>query len=105
MLEQNRSERETQGPGGLGNPFGGSAQPATATVSHGPYVEQLPVGGMSVGEVRRRFGDRMDIDPASTAVLNGNVADEDAIVEEGQILVFARRAGEKGVCVCGRHSH
>ena len=66
------------------------------TVSSGPYAEPLPVGGMTVGEVRRRFRDRLDLDPASQAVLDGHDVGDDVIVRPGQALMFTRRAGEKG---------
>jgi hypothetical protein len=78
-----------QGPGG-----------PPVTVSSGPYAEQLPVGNMTVGEIRRRFRDRFDLDPASQAVLNGNDVADDVIVSPGQALMFTRRAGEKGTTSC-----
>lgn len=66
------------------------------TVSSGPYVEQLPVGNLSVGEIRRRFRDRFDLDPHSQAVLDGHDVGDDVVVRPGQALLFTRRAGEKG---------
>ena len=66
------------------------------TVSSGPYLEELPVGNSTVGEIRRRFADRFDIDPHAQAVLDGNVAGDDTVVRAGQALMFTRRAGEKG---------
>ncbi len=74
-----------------------AAAPATAMVSHGPYAEALPVGGMTVLEIRRRFGDRLDIDPESIPIIDGEQATEDTVVGEGQSLIFTRRAGEKGL--------
>ena len=66
------------------------------TVSSGPYLEQLPVGNTPVGEIRRRFADRFDIDPNAQAVLDGQPAGDEAVVHAGQALMFTRRAGEKG---------
>lgn len=66
------------------------------TVSSGPYAEQLPVGNMAVGEIRRRFRDRFDLDPASQAVLDGHDVGDEVVVRPGQALMFTRRAGEKG---------
>jgi len=66
------------------------------TVSSGPYLEQLPVGNMTTGEIRRRFADRFDIDPQAQAVLDGQVVGDETIVHAGQALMFTRRAGEKG---------
>ncbi len=88
-------------------PGGGSAlfdQPSDCqipvTVSSGPYAEQLPVGNMSIGEIRRRFRDRFDIDPSSQAVLDGHDVGDDTVVRPGQALMFTRRAGEKGYPLC-----
>ena len=67
-----------------------------ATVANGPYAEQLPVAGMTVGEIRRRFRDRFDIDPRSQAVINGNDVGDDVILRPDQTLMFMHRAGEKG---------
>jgi len=66
------------------------------TVSSGPYVEELPVGNLSVGEIRRRFRDRFDLDPRSQAVLDGHDVGDEAVVQPGQALMSTRRAGEKG---------
>ena len=68
----------------------------TVMVSHGPYMERLPVGNMTVSEIRMRFSDRLDIDPQSQAVLDGQEVAEDTRVTIGQALAFVRKAGEKG---------
>ena len=65
-------------------------------VSHGPYMERLPVGNMTVGEIRLRFSDRLDIDPQSQAVVDGREVDDSTRVTIGQVLAFVRKAGEKG---------
>jgi len=67
-----------------------------ATVTHGPYAESLPVAGMTVAEVRRRFQDRLDINPQATPFLDGTAADEETVIQAGQLLMFVRRSGEKG---------
>jgi hypothetical protein len=66
------------------------------TVSSGPYLEELPVAGMKVSEVRRKFGDRFDINKDSVAVIDGKNADESHILKTGEGLMFIRHAGEKG---------
>src|SRR5262249_5657046 len=99
MLERMRSTREAlgPGPGGLGTLFAGDdGNAGMVTVAHGPYSEQLPVGDMSAGEIRARYRDRFDIDPESLAVLDGTEVHNDTRVRAGQILMFVRRAGEKG---------
>ena len=93
-LRVRRGQRDGGG-GGLGDiftePSGGAV-----TVVHGPYAEQLPAGGSTVGDIRRRYRDRFDIDPESLAVLDGDVVDDDTVVRAGQLLRFSRKAGEKG---------
>lgn len=96
MLETPRQKRESSGPGGMGTIFDGNDSAGLVTVNHGPYCEQLPVSGMSVGEIRKRFRSRFDIDPHSQAVLDGHAATDDTTVRQGQVLIFTRKAGEKG---------
>jgi len=89
------------GPAGLGSIFADDPAPGQlVTVASGPYMEQLPVGNTTVGEIRRRFRDRFDIDPRSQAVLDGHDVGDETVVRHGQTLMFARRAGEKGQQVC-----
>jgi hypothetical protein len=85
---------EPGGPGIWDDP--GAHASGTATVAHGPYAETLPVAGMTVEAVRRRFSDRLDIDPRSQAFVDGHAVPEDHRLGAGQVLMFARRAGEKG---------
>src|ERR1041385_6056272 len=101
MNEKSKSHRESIGaPGGLGNVFTDTLETAPiVTVASGPYAEQLPVGNMTVGEIRQRFRDRFDIDPRAHAVVNGNDVDDQTVVRGGETLYFATRAGEKGVGV------
>jgi len=95
-MEQTRV-RERIGSGG---PASGADDAAAdsimVTVSHWPYCERLPVGDMAVGEIRRRYADRFDIDPESVATVDGNEVVAETIVTAGQTLMFVRRAGEKG---------
>lgn len=65
-------------------------------VSSGPYSEELPVAGTTVGEVRRRFSDRLDIDDQAVSIVNGKTADENHLLSAGESLMFVRHAGEKG---------
>ena len=99
MQEKQRPRpAESGGPSGLGDPFApdNGNQNENATVSHGVFAEQLPVAGMTVGEIRARYRDRFDIDPGSISVIDGNAVDETTAVRPGQILSFLRRSGEKG---------
>ncbi len=99
MNELLRPTRENhRGTGGTGSIFADDEEdsPQRVTVSSGPYAEHLPVGNMSVGEIRRRFRDRLDIDPRSVAVVDGHDVSDDTVVIAGQVLTFMHRAGEKG---------
>ena len=97
QTKRRRSEAERIGPSRPGDPFAERIETdRTVTVSHGPYLERLPVANMSIAEIRARFGDRLDIDPQSQAVIDGQEADENAIVGVGQHIAFVRKAGEKG---------
>jgi hypothetical protein len=95
MLEKTRRRREQLGPGA--DPFAvDDSSGLSATVSHGPYAEQLPVADMTVSEIRSRYRDRFDIDPLSQALLDGDEVGDDTTVRAGQHLLFVHRAGEKG---------
>ena len=97
MNEQTPSFPErTAAGGGLGGLFDDNGDSDLVTVASGPYAEQLPVANMTVGAVRARFRDRFDIDPRSQAVLGGHEVGDDIRVQPGQVLMFVRRAGEKG---------
>lgn len=71
----------------------------TITITSGPYLEQVPLAGgpTTVGDLRRRFGNRLDIDPAAIAVVGGRTADANTRVGPGDTVMFIHRAGEKGV--------
>jgi hypothetical protein len=98
MREKTRKRKESPGPSPRGLDLFGSTGTGggLATVAHGPYAEQLPVGEMTVGEIRARYGDRFDIDPESQAILDGIEVGDDVRIRSQQVLIFARRAGEKG---------
>ena len=95
MNERIRPDLERHAPGAP-SLFNQEPDSSPVSVSSGPYAEQLPVGNMTVGEIRRRFRDRFDLDPNSQAVLNGNDVGDNVVVRPGQALMFTRRAGEKG---------
>ena len=97
MLERRRSQRESPQPGSGKLDLTGAADGGLVTVSHGVHTEALPVGNMTVGEIRGRFADRFDIDPESTALLDGNEVTDETIVLDNQMLMFVRKAGVKGL--------
>jgi hypothetical protein len=97
---QQERHRQRIGPVGAGSGSGLFDDPGagsgTATVTHGPFAEVLPVAEMTISQVRNRFQDRLDIHPEALAMLDGNPADEDTRVQAGQTLMFVRPSGEKG---------
>ena len=99
MLETVRPRHQEildPGPGGQDDLFGSCATGGLVTVNHGLHTEPLPVGNMSVAEIRARYADRFDIDPQSRAQIDGHIVDDSTVVRPGQILMFVRHAGEKG---------
>lgn len=99
MLEITRpSHQETldPGPGGQ-DAFDTVVTGGLVTVNHGLHTEPLPVGNMTVAEIRGRYADRFDIDPQSRAQIDGHIVDDSTVVHAGQILMFVRHAGEKGL--------
>jgi hypothetical protein len=65
-------------------------------VIHGVFAHSLPLVGMTIGQARSELQERMHIDPDAVPVLDGQEADEDTVLGEGQVLNFVKRAGEKG---------
>ena len=99
MLEKTRSrvKRADGGPAGLGDVFEpGNEDFGIVQVSHGPFAEGLPAGGMTVAQIRSRYQDRFDIDPDSEAILDGALVGDDTRVRAGQVLTFSHRLGTKG---------
>lgn len=97
MFERRRPQRQSQPLGGGNADFLSVGDGGLVTVSHGVHTEALPVANMTVGAIRTQFADRFDIDPDSTAVLDGNDATDETIVQGNQLLMFVRKAGVKGV--------
>jgi hypothetical protein len=90
-------ERFGNDPSDWSNPFAGDLQAGSVRVSTAAmHDEYLPVAGETVRAIRTRYADRLGIDPNGLAILNGQPADEEAVVEAGAVLFFQRAAGEKG---------
>lgn len=79
--------QETNGNGKAG---------ANVDVIHGVYAHSLPLGGLSVKQARSELSNKMNIDPTSVAVVDGNEVPEDHTLNEGEVLTFVKPAGEKG---------
>jgi len=101
MSEKIKKAEKQTAPAGGGSVFDGVKglelpENKEVNISSGPYAEALPVAGTSVGEVRRKFKDRFDIDDQAVAIVNGKQADENVVLKAGESLIFVRHAGEKG---------
>ena len=69
------------------------------TVHHGIHAAQHFLAGMTVGQARRVLGARMNIDPESVPVLNGEpIADEEerVITADDRLLSFVKRSSVRG---------
>lgn len=96
---QEKQKKPIEGPSLPTDGFGfddGSDNPLAVNVGCGPYNENLPVAGKTVGEVRKKFKVRFEIADESVPVVNGKDADEDTKLDAGQKLQFIHKAGEKG---------
>jgi hypothetical protein len=74
----------------------GSAAAGSVSVACGVYAHRFPLAGLTVRDARALLEDRMNIDPDATAIVDGDDADEDCVLAEGQTLTFMKDAGEKG---------
>jgi hypothetical protein len=99
MIERIRSqsresvERHGSGPAPAGaDPLANLAY----VISPGGRRESLPVAGMTVGEIRRRLADRLNIDPSAQAMIGARDVAADVVLQAGENLFFRRAAGEKG---------
>ena len=97
--ERLRDETFGTGPDSFSDEFGGNTAVAEGGVEvvHGVYAHSFPLGGMTVGQARSELADRMNLDPDSIAVVDGNEVGDDTVLGEGQVLNFVKHAGEKGV--------
>jgi len=94
--ERPRAPGELGPPEGLGNPFAMGQDGGSVTIDYGVYREQLPLGGRTVGEIRRIAGPRYDIDPRAPAMVEAQFVDDATVVRTGQTVQFLRHSGEKG---------
>jgi|TARA_Y100000310_G_scaffold343117_1_gene449282 hypothetical protein len=86
-------EASSGGPSGL-PPINKNA--GTATVIHGIMSEELPVDGMTIEQVRSRFGDRLSLHPDRQATINGKPVANDYKISSGETLLFTHLVGSKG---------
>jgi hypothetical protein len=70
--------------------------PATVQVIWGPIAEHMAIGGMTVGEARALLQRAYNIPPQAAALVNGHRVPATRRLTAGEVLEFARQAGEKG---------
>ena len=51
---------------------------------------------LSVGEVRDRFADALNIPYGATATVNGIAVEDGQVIVDGEEILFAKPLGEKG---------
>ena len=66
--------------------------PGTVHVGTGVHSVSMALAGMTVGEVRRRLTDHLDIDPDAVAVVDRAEVDDSTRLQPGQRLTFVRDA-------------
>lgn len=66
------------------------------TIINGVNTLQANLTGKTVGDVRAMLAQVLNIDPAAVASINGERADADRTLGEGDELEFVKSAGEKG---------
>jgi hypothetical protein len=96
MTEILQPRREQHGRGGTPFDVDDVLANMANVISPSGQRESLPVAGLTVGEIRRRLADRLNIDPTAQAMVGSHDVGDDVVVQPGEYLLFRRMAGEKG---------
>lgn len=100
-MRRKKRERETheQGPTTAPSEVAPEARAAGGSVQviWGAMAETLDLGEFTVGEAFRMLRAPFNIAPAVNALVNGTAVDGEHRLTRGDVLEFARPAGEKGV--------
>ena len=94
MKEKKRTVKENNGGGDDGLSLGVGLDLPESKIVHvasGPYAEDLPVAGMTVGAIRMKFKDRFDINLAAQATVNGTTVGDDIVMKANESLMFISR--------------
>jgi len=77
---------------------GGAAAPGAGSVltMYGPFVHNLPIAGLTVGEAYEQLREMMQMPEQVIAVIDGRPANIHERVASGSTLEFVKRSGEKG---------
>lgn len=69
----------------------------TNTLISGPgRLTGLSLTGLTVGQVRERFADSLNIPDAATVTVNGISVSEEQVIVDGEEVLFAKPLGQKG---------
>jgi hypothetical protein len=66
-------------------------------VIHGVYPLEVRVTGRTIASVRDALARPLNIGPQAVALVNGQAVDHPTCCQGGEVLEFARHAGEKGM--------
>jgi hypothetical protein len=98
-IPRRTSQSQTEPESGSGaQDNGAESGGGRVQVIWGPLLDELDVGGMSVGEVATLLRDPYHLAPGAVATVNGVEADSNTPLTHGDTLEFIRAAGEKGSC-------
>ena len=69
----------------------------TNTLISGPNrLTNQPLNGMTVGEVRDRYAESLNIPDGATASINSIPVEDEQVLVNGEELLFAKPLGTKG---------
>ena len=68
----------------------------SVSIKHGVNSLTLDLAGQTVGAIRDRVEDVLNLGANEEARVNGLPATDETVVQEGQTLEFVKVAGEKG---------
>lgn len=101
LRERQHEDTAKKGPkvnfGGGASEEVGKAQ-KNCMISHGILMVEAPVEGMTIGQIRKEFAKKLNIDPEASGVVNSEVVDDSYVVGEGTLLLsFVKQAAMKGM--------
>lgn len=65
-------------------------------IQSGANDESLNLSGRTVAQVREQFATAFSIAPDAVATVNGETAESDDVLYDGDVLVFGKQTAEKG---------
>jgi hypothetical protein len=84
----------------FGNPANDEPQPrvdnVNVAVTYGVHHGRYAIGGMTVGEARRRLTPVLNIDPTAVAVIAGLPVPDEQRIEDVSMLAFVKPSAMKG---------